>query len=421
MAQTLYTGSFSCRSQKECRVRIRHIGTHTMNYNNQISYKTAGVIRYSCALLFLAFCFCYLYFIEGEQLAAVQHIYSHGMTHYDSLTGAFIIPIILLVIQWLTAFICKLPSPLYAMSYAPSFIALTLLCHLCENRTGTFVFGNWTWVVPLLLIMFVVSVIISRCFFETSNPSNINSHAWKNYAILLIFVITMGLISATKDTVIYELKTERLISEKKFSDASKVAYSSLATSPRLNQLRAYAYTHEGQLTEHLFDYPQRFQGRGLIDINDTSWCYRIDARNIEAFLGSISGSNIRNTRRYLELINANDSTRNNRTKDYFLCYLLLEQDVETFTKKVADYYTLTPDSLPTLYQTALLVHEAPTDSAAIFAVPYACDSVKQEYLAYLDMSVQYADPVERRNRLRREYSHTYIWYHDYWMFLSEEE
>ena len=46
-----------------------------------------------CAVLFVLFTFCYLYFYQADVIAAAQHVFSGGQTRYDRLIGAVLITV----------------------------------------------------------------------------------------------------------------------------------------------------------------------------------------------------------------------------------------------------------------------------------------------------------------------------------------
>ena len=70
-----------------------------MSYYSIPEQKTAGIIRYSCGILFMLFSFCYLFFLEGEILAEAQFVFSKGVTSYDIMTGAILITLVLQLVQ----------------------------------------------------------------------------------------------------------------------------------------------------------------------------------------------------------------------------------------------------------------------------------------------------------------------------------
>ena len=53
-----------------------------------------------CAIVFLVFTFCYIYFYQAESLAYLQHTLSQGKTHYERTIGAFIITTLAVLLQY---------------------------------------------------------------------------------------------------------------------------------------------------------------------------------------------------------------------------------------------------------------------------------------------------------------------------------
>ena len=91
---------------------------------NSHRQKTAGLIRYSCGILFMLFSFCYLFFLHGELLAEAQFVYSNGITTYNLLIGAIIITVVLQIVQWIVGLLSNLPTRWHALSYLPSMVVL---------------------------------------------------------------------------------------------------------------------------------------------------------------------------------------------------------------------------------------------------------------------------------------------------------
>ena len=52
------------------------------------------LMKIACAILFLIFTFCFLYYYQADILTVEQHVLSHGQTHYDRTIGAVLITLL---------------------------------------------------------------------------------------------------------------------------------------------------------------------------------------------------------------------------------------------------------------------------------------------------------------------------------------
>ena len=384
-----------------------------MNYNNPIPQKTAGVIRYSCGFLFLAFCFSYLYFLQGDVLAEVQYVLSKGLAHYSILFGALIITVVLQILQWVVSLFIHVPGPYHALTYVPSFTALAMLTDMDQDLDGKFVWGIWNWLLPVLFVVWIILLILAKNSNKDESSAvntNIQFSLWPNYLIILIMIIGCGLVPTTTATQLYEMKAERLIKQKDYEAAARVGVRSLESSPRLSRLLMYSLSKQDLLADSMFGYPQYYGTKGLMDISDTATNVRVPMRQIELYLGGYPGKTVKSTKRFLELL-SRDSLATEQSKQYMMCYLLLDKDLEGFNYEFNRIYG---DSLsyevPRAYQEAIILQH-PEFVGSSIPIYINMNNVDR-YAGYLAMKDSITDKVERKNRTRREYGDTYWWYFD---------
>lgn len=375
--------------------------------------QTVGVIRYSCGFLFLAFCFCYLLFVQGDVLAWVQHVLSGGLTSYHPLVGALIISVMLFLLQHIISRIIYFTNKFFALSYVPSFLLLAMLTNINENLEGKFIWGFWQWLVPAVLVAFVVAVYIARESenSEDATMQDISSLLWPNYLIMLILVMACGSTPTLKDVAKYELKVERLVANGDYKAAAGVAPNALVSTKRLTQLRMYALSKQGLLADSMFSYPQMYGTKGLIDIHDTVTSNRFPMRNIEFHLGAFSGRTIETSKRFLELLNSDSLLVNNNSQQYQLCYHLLDRDLEEFNIAFRSIYGDTIEvEVPRAYQEAIVMQhpEFKVDSLPI----YINKVYVERYAAFAELQSDMTMKVlQRNNRLRREFGNSYWYYY----------
>lgn len=381
-----------------------------MNYSNPIYQKTVGVIRYSCGFLFGIFCFCYFFFLRGEVLAKVQYVLSGGLTHYSLLVGAVIITSLLLIMQWLVSKVFRLPDHYYALTFLPSFVALAMLTDMDQNLDGKFIWGKWVWLVPLIFVLWLLSIFVLKEKHRTTDSvqAMIQSQLWPNFLIMFVMIVCCGFVSSTKDLDHYVMKTERLLEEKDYEAAAGVGMKSLEANERLTQLRMYALSKQNLLADSMFSYPQYFGTNGLLDIHDTVTANRFPMQNIECYLGGFAGRTIKSSLRYLEIIAQEDTMPTPQSLQYLLCYHLLDKNLDAFNNVLRQVYgdTITAE-LPRAYQEAIIMqNEYTPDSLPI----YINKVYVERYENYRSLRVTLIDDKERRNMTRREYGNTYWWY-----------
>lgn len=399
-----------------------------MNTNRTYTQETAGVIRYSCGVLFMLFTFCYLFFIEGEILAQAQFVFSQGVTHYSITIGAIIIAVVLQIIQWIVAKASRLPSKVHALSYVPSALSLALLTDISEVTMSHFSFGLWKWIAPAILVGYALLALVSRKIVNDmdSFDSDIKRLLYPNYIILFLLIVAVGSVPRTSDVYHYELKVERLILEGKYEEASEVATRSLRTSERLSRLRMYALSKQGRLAEDLFRYPQHYGSKGLLDVADTASTRRLSSKDICLHLGAFCGQSIKSSDRYLHLMLA-DTIWNQHTADYYLCGLLLNKKLTAFRKSLPLYYNLSDtvpsayDALPRAYKEALIVisdkQRFLTDGALFIhgdsLATFSDTLFLTRYRDYNSLKVGISNLRERVNKTHRKFGDTFWWYCDF--------
>ncbi len=384
-----------------------------MRYNSSIQHDTAGIIRYSCGILFLAFCFCYLAFLRGDVLAEIQFVLSNGLTHYSVLIGACIITAVLQIIQIVVSKLVSIPDKHHAITYVPSFIALAMLIGMDQNMDGQFVWGVWRWLLPLLIFIWLAMVFLLKAWYRedrSSDRETIQAQMWPNYLMMLLMISACGFVSTTPAVSQYELKTERMLLQKDYEAAAAVGLNSLDANERLTQLRAYSLSKQNLLGDSLFTYPQYFGTKGLLLIHDEDTTRRFDMHKIELYLGAYAGQTIKTPLRFLEILALEDTVPTPQSQQYLLCYHLLDRNLHNFNDVLHHVYGDTIEAeLPRAYQEAVVMqHNYTPDSLPI----YINKVYVEKFDAYKQMRDSITNKVEKKNYTRRMYGDTYWWYFD---------
>ena len=386
----------------------------------KLPQRTSDAIATSCTILFGLFSFFYLFFLQSELLAEAQFVFSHGVTTYSSFFGALMITIILILVQLLTARLSKLHGKTYAVTYFPSFMLLGVLSSIDRDVLADFSFGNWAWIMPLLLVMYCLVVLIIKQiefhFSSFDDESHTSRYLWPNYLILLIQILWCGSLQDADDVFLYELKAEQYVIDGEYGKAAEVGRQSLRTSRRLNQLRCFALSQMGELGDRLFDYPQPYRGEGLIDITDTLAYERFTSRDVCEALGTYCGKSIRSVNRYLDIVMESETARTDTlVGEYYLCNRLLNNDLQGFLRTLPLYHNITDSTpltdLPKTYKEALVIEASAISEDSLNNF---CDSlILQSYREYKALQEAYKDDTERLNYSRRQFGNTYFFHHDY--------
>ena len=405
-------------------------------------YRTlARAIGLSCAILFMAFTFTLVYCVKGELLAYAQHVYSAGVTHYNLLIGAIIITLVLQALQMVIAWLLPLPLRVHALTYLPSCLGLVMLTNITPEVIAHFHFGLWTWIAPLLLILYVLVAILARHLCKpVRHVHDASLFFVSNYGILLVLLALSACIDLTRDTFLMELKQERLIVEHRYEEAARVGETCLDPTQRMLCLRAFALAQTDDLAECLFDMPQLHGSDGLLCVEDT--CRRLrrfDTQNICRTLGAYCGT-VSSTDSYLRLLLEHLGVQQDSLLQVDTAYIASSDSVrlvhEKFTARnlhqqrlALEYYTLSQllsrqlDSLPALLDRRAQLRG---DTTHIDPLPRAyaeaiclIDTLKADTATlarlhnYQQMCDTISHPIARRNLSRRKFGNTYWWYYDF--------
>lgn len=371
-------------------------------------------------VLFVLFAFIYIYQIQGYVLAEAQYVFSDGVTTYSRLWGAIIITALLAALQVVVSRFARLTGRWYALTYAPSFVALTMLTSLYRPTIEHFSFGRWLWVLPVFIVVYLLVIRVMRRWltdYIERGDYSAGRYLWPNFLIMLLMMLACGANAPANDVYLYEMKAEHYLLHDDYEAAARVGQKSLQTSPRLNQMRMYALAQQGLLGEHLFDYPQPYADRSLIILDDTVTHYaRFTSKNIQEALGAWANTSVTSADQYLELLRKNPSTASNPLlHQYLLCGKLLQGDVRSFCTMLRHYHnTSTPQAvndLPRAYREALLLQARNISRDSLNA--FADTATLARYEAYCQLRDSEPDSLHRANRLHRQYGNTLWWYLDY--------
>lgn len=95
----------------------------------KVSYPRYGarLIRVSCAFLFVAFTFAYVFHYQANLIAANLHALAGGAIVYNEWVGAFAITSLLCLLKYFIGRLLTFDGPWFVGAYVPSFVVLALI------------------------------------------------------------------------------------------------------------------------------------------------------------------------------------------------------------------------------------------------------------------------------------------------------
>lgn len=362
-------------------------------------------------VFFAAFLFLYFLLVQGDALALLQHELSGGATTYNPLIGSVILTLVLMGLQVVVTKVITCREELYSLTFLPSSLLATLPTALYpEVRQGQFVF---------MCLALAVWIGVSVFGAKHEAPRRVNGVArepWGHHAVWsFLLMLFMGLGSGSHDTMHFEVKTSRLLLAHDYTAAAGVGERSLATSNHLTALRAYALSHEGKgLGSKLFAYPLPMSGSEALLLRAADSLHLLfPPDTLYAYLQTPRPAKNIKAADYFR--RAAESHPTSPARDYWLCALLLDRDLERFVTELPRYYD-TSDSvafsqaIPRYYAEAIVLYNRLTAQAKL---SYADPNITANYRDFKEKEKNIADERSRRNLLWREYGDTYWWYYTY--------
>ena len=361
--------------------------------NNKLVRRQYKTVHTLCCIVFCMFTFLYLYFYQGDVLAMAQHVLSEGATAYDSLIGACVITLVLLLVHLFVYSVASLYRWLYWLTYLPSFLILAVITDV-DPGSGTQVYNYaWAWIAPLVLIVYSLMVNalgeLDSLSKDLHAGSVLSKSMWINLLGITLMMITVTGIAGTDVTLHHRMKMEKCISEGDFQGALEVGSGYAGTDASLTMLRAYALAAEGQLGERLFEYPLAGGSAALYPDGSGTATAMIYGGDIMRFIRSK-----RMGRRSVEA-------------DYHLCGLLMDCRIRQFAREVQKYYSA--DSLmPRHYREAMFLYN---DIAGKGNAVAADDEMSKRYSRFSALSKKYPDRSKLKAALSPDYKGTYWYYY----------
>ena len=382
-----------------------------MNRSRRDKNSSTLSIRLMCAIVFVVFSFCWLYFFQADMMMMTQHVLSHGMTRYHPLLGTLLITLVLWAIQFIVYALVPLTMRSHALTYLPSMLLLGMLSAVVPVGADSIEMG-FSWYVPILiLLVWWLLTRVGRLAQEVEYDKVISLFSqpmWINALIMSLLIIMVAWMGNSNAVMHYRMKMEHALLDGDFNKALKVGKKSLESDVDLTMLRMYALARKGTMGEHLFEYPVTANSSQMLPTDSLSVLMMYPADSLYQFLGARPAKRME-PMRYLQLLERRDSVLNPAVADYQLCGYLIDRQLDKFASAIGRYYTIN-DSLPRHYREALTLY---THLKTRPVVVYHQTVMDVDYNNLQELEKMYPLASERKGKVEEQYRGTYWYYYKY--------
>lgn len=393
-----------------------------MYSNSTKRHDNGTLVRRVSVVVFIVFSFCWLYFFQADFLAVTNHTLAttpnaSALENTRILVALFLTLVLLLILLGARA-VAPLKNGLFALTFFPSFWALTLLGNLQQLLASARAAIVWGIASVVLLALWGL---VSRFFSRLSRYETNTRTMWVNLLLLSVMMGGVAALTNTQAVYHYRARMETLLLEQQPAEALQVGLKSLETDASLTMLRAYSLAccqqpnPDGQsstlLAERLFQYPVGGNGADLVpstaDSHSRTLRYPVDS--IYRRLGALPRRR-QTTAQYLETLERHHQATA-VVRDYVLCGLLVDRRLDDFVRLLPRYYTVNDSvTLPRHYREALTLYR---HLRAQPRLVYHHAVTEEDYRNLQELESQYGDPRERKIRVLENYFGSYWYYYEY--------
>lgn len=361
-----------------------------------------------CAVYFITFSFCFLYWFQCDLLEQTQFQLSDGTTVYHPLFAAFLCTFLLTGVGLLLSTLFRwLPLRTKALAWFPSFLLIGGLTHWRFSAFGDGGEAPSWFTVIVLLLLYAFGLFVAR---QSVNPTKekepLATFLGFNFFLLIVFTVLCVSVSNTDAVLHHTLRSAHCLNEQDNEGALRSAKWERHPSRPLSVMTALALSRTGSLGESLFAYPQPYGSQGLIPLaGDTAlFC------NLPLAVGKHLGyakSDRTPVTFFLELTDTMPKATP-AVRDYRLCAYLLDRRLDRFADYLLQGDTLSA-SLPLHYREAWLLcqqlmPETVTDSLHD-------ESLAARFLEFQTLLHESGTEQERKFRCRDRFGTTYWSYY----------
>lgn len=371
--------------------------------------------RLVCAVLFCSFSFAWLFFHQADVLSLAQYILSGAQTHYNRAVGAVLITVLLYLLQLGVQRVLPVLYFTHALTFFPSMLALTLLSSVSFNKAFGLQQPALGWWLLLLLVAALwacvcwVSSQMLPSKSEKASRGLFSRSAWVN--ALTMVVMMLGLVAFNNNNAVlrYRAHAEVALLEGDDKEALRVGAESLETDAHLTMLRAFALARQGELGEHLFDYPIHSKGADLLPLFDSqSRFLALPADSVLDMLSVLKPKREMSVYGYFRVLD-DYHVGTATAADYYLCALLIDRRLDDFARVLKRHYPI-DNRLPRHYKEALLLYAHQREHPVVIYK----DAVMEE--DWNDMQQLMAERSKRSERnlfMLENYRGSYWYYYFY--------
>lgn len=367
-------------------------------------------IRVVCAIVFVVFSWCWLFYFQNDLLTMAQHVLSGGYTHYNRIVGAMVITFALLLLQLLVYKITRLGKSFYALTFFPSMLSLGMITDIIPDSDG-----GITNDFPLLLSFFLLLLWGGVSYLATKlqeldddpNPNILSRSMWVNLLIIAFMMMITAGVGNTNAVFHFRMRAEHCLLDGDFDGALAAGRKSLECDANLVMLRMHALARKGELGEKLFEYKVCGTSKTMLPTDSTCGLLLYPADSIYKFIGAIPAHKME-PEHYLMLVQRRDTIVHKTITDYLLSGYLIDKKIDVFAQELGKYYPLN-DSLPKHYREAMVLY---THLRSKPVAVYHNTVMDEDYDNFRDLRKRYPRRMEQKGKVEEQYFGTY-WYY-YW-------
>ncbi len=383
-----------------------------MRYHDPHQTDSTRIIKVLSASVFCLFSFFWIYWFQTDILTLTQHVLSHQQTHYNRFVGTLVVIVLLGILQFLVSKVVRLRKHSYALTYLPSMLLLAMYSDVYPSQQ-LFFHHPWWIIAPLVLFVWgiMVWVIYQLYGYDEKNKMNppIFRQLWINSLELICMMFGVALLGNTNAAQHYQAYVEKNIHNGDLEAALRIGARSQENNERLTMLRAFALSKNGQLSERLFEYPVSGSADNLIPLSPTSrevpLLFTMD--EYYKLLGARPVA-ISEPKRYLEILDK-DSLSTRAARDYRLCGLLVDRDIDAFVSLLTTYYGDSLPELPRHFREAMILycHQQKETKVCFLNIP-----MEEEWRKFHQLHEAVVNGHGRKDHLFEQYGTSY-WYYYY--------
>ena len=386
-----------------------------MNYNHPQKNSSTISIRLMCAIVFLLFSVCWLFFFQAEVLAMTQHVPSGGVTKYSPILGTIIITIGLMALQLIIYSVIRLRQRTHALTYLPSMLILAILTNVSLQVDGDSIHTLSWWLYGLILVIWLALVIVARLYQEVEEDESFDLFSrpmWINMLLMALMIAGVAWFGNTNAVFQYRMKAEYEMLKGDYDGALEIGKYSLESDENLMMIRMYALARKDSLGDCLFRYPISGNSEQILPTDSLSRVVMYPVDSIYKFLGARPARKMSPVL-FLEILQRRDSVPHKAVTDYLLCSYLIDRNLDRFAADIRKYYDVNdslPNSLPRHYREALTLY---THLRSRPVVVYHESVMDEDFANLKELEKQYPDFMERKGKVEDMYRGTYWYYYDY--------